>query len=107
MRIDHNEALDYLQSAGCKIDRDRRTVLFPKSIVQQYVDKMRSDSEQREYPERISVRYSHIRFRKEPFRIHEDFTVNAGGYCVLTYDLDAVRRPATLEDVRDSLKLAA
>ena len=107
MKIDHDGALDYLASVGCKIDRDTRQVKFPEEITQQFVDKMRSDFTAREYPERMSVRYSHIRFKKEPFRIHEDFTVSAGGFCVFIYDLDGNRRLATLQDTRDALKLVA
>jgi len=107
MKIDHNEALDYLAAAGCKINRNKKEVKFPQDIVQKYVDKMRLDFTTRTEPEKMAVRYSHIRFRKEDFRIHEDFTVNTGGFCVFIYDLNGVRRPATLQDTRDSLKLAA
>jgi len=107
MKIDHDEALDYLQSAGCKVNRDSRVVRFDESIVQKCVDKMRQGFAGREHPERMAVRYSHIRFKKENFRIHEDFTVSAGGFCVFVYDLDGVRRQATLQDTRDALKLVA
>lgn len=107
MKIDHDEALDYLQSAGCRIDRDKKHVIFPEDVVQKYVDKMRSDFTSREYPERMSVRYSHVRFKKEKFRIHPDFTVNSGGFCVFIYDINGTRRPATLQDARDALKLVA
>jgi len=107
MKIDHDEALDYLQSAGCKIDRDKKHVIFPEDVVQKYVDKMRSDFTSREYPERMSVRYSHVRFKREKFRIHHDFTVNSGGFCVFIYDINGMRRRATLQDTRDALKLVA
>jgi len=107
MRIDHDEALDYLRSAGCKVDRQKKQVRFPEDLVEKFVKKMRRDFETREFPERMAVRYSHVRFRKEPFGIHPDFTASAGGYCVFIYDLDGVRRRATLQDTRDSLKLAA
>jgi trimethylamine---corrinoid protein Co-methyltransferase len=107
MKIDHDEALDYLQSVGCKINRDKKHVLFPEDIVQKYIDKMRDDFAARQYPEKMTVRYSHIRFKKEPFGIHEDFTISAGGYCVFIHDLDGNRRPATLEDTRDALKIVA
>lgn len=106
MRIDHDEALDALRAAGCRVDPDRRHVLFPEEVVESCVQRLRRDFQQREFPERMAVRYSHVRFRKEPFRIHPDFTVSAGGYCVFVYDLEGVRRPATLQDVRDALKLA-
>ena len=106
MRIDHEEALDYLDAAGCRADRDAKLVFFPEDVVQGFVDKMRRDFASRLEPESMAVRYSHVRFRREPFRVHPDFTVSAGGYCVFVYDLDGVRRQATLQDTRDALKLA-
>jgi trimethylamine--corrinoid protein Co-methyltransferase len=105
MNIDHHEALDYLEAAGCKIDREKKIAKFPEDITQKGVNKMREDFKSRKYPEKMSVRYSHVRFRKEPFKIHRDFSVNAGGFCVFIYDLHGKRRLATLQDTRDSLKL--
>ena len=58
------------------------------------------------WPKRTSIRYSQVRFNAQPFSIHEDFTVSAGGFCVFIWDLDGQRRTATLEDVRNALKLA-
>ena len=107
MKIDHDKALDILANIGCQVDRGSRVVKFPRKTVQSYVDKMRKDFAKREYPEMMAVRYSHVRFRKEDFRIHPDFSVNSGGYNVFIYDLDGVRRPATLQDTRQSLKLVA
>ena len=107
MKIDHDDALDYLRSSGCRVDHERKTAKFPADVVQKYVDKMRSDFARREYPEMMSVRYSHVRFKKEPFGIHSDFTVNAGGYCVFVHDMDGVHRPATLQDTRDALRIVA
>ena len=54
----------------------------------------------------MSVRYRHIRFRREPHRIHPDFTTNAGGFCCFIYDLEGVRRRANGDDVRRALHLA-
>ena len=105
MKIDHDDALDYLRSSGCRVDHERKMAKLPADVVQKYVDKMRSDFARREYPGMMSVRYSHVRFKKESFGIHPDFTVNAGGYCVFILDMDGVRRPATLQDTRDALKI--
>lgn len=105
MTIDHDEALDALRSTGCIVDFERRHARFPEAVVQARVDKMRRDFAARTAPERMAVRYSHVRFRNEPFKVHEDFTVSAGGYCVFIHDLNGVRRPATLADTRDALKL--
>lgn len=107
MRVDHDEALDYFLAAGCKVDRQARHVRFPEQVVESAVKKLWRDYAERETPERMAVRYSHVRFRKEPFRVHPDFTVSAGGYCMFIHDLDGVRRPATLQDTRDALKLVA
>lgn len=107
MKVDHDEALDYLRSVGCRIDRDQKIAKFPEDIVQKYVDKMRHDFTVRKYPEKMAVRYSYIRFKKEKLCVHEDFTVNAGGFCMFIYDLEGVRRRATLKDTRDALKLVA
>lgn len=107
MNIDHDEALDYLQAAGCKVDRQKRNVKFPSDVVQNFVNKLKNDYAKREYPERMAVRYSHVRFKKGDFKIHYDFTVNAGGYNVFIYDLNGVRRPATLQDTREALRMVA
>ena len=54
----------------------------------------------------MAVRFSHIRFRSEPYRVHHDFSVSTGGFCVFIHDLEGKRRRANLQDVRDSLRLA-
>ncbi len=54
----------------------------------------------------MAVRYSQVRFDTQPFRVHDEFSVNAGGFCCFTCDLDDQQRNATLEDVRQALKLA-
>jgi trimethylamine---corrinoid protein Co-methyltransferase len=106
MWIDHPESLDYLEAAGCNVDHDTRRVLFPGAVVQSFVDHMRQSYAARTEPESMSVRYSHIRFRKEPFQVHSDFSVNTGGYCVYIYDTNGKRRMATLDDTRQALKIA-
>ena len=106
MEIHHHEALDFLETAGCKIERDKKQVLFPNGVVQRCVEKMRTGFSEREHPERMAVRYSHVRFRSEPFQIHEDFSVSTGGYCAFIYDLEGNRRQATLQDTRDALRVA-
>ena len=107
MRVDHDGALDYLAAAGCHVDRAARLVRFPADVVQQGVDTMRQAFRKRTEPEWMSVRYSQVRFRREAFRVHPDFTVNAGGFCAFIYDLNGIRRPATLNDTREALKLVA
>jgi len=106
MRIHHQEALDFLESAGCQVNRENQHVLFPEVTVQDCVRRMQSDYSSRERPKQLAVRYSHVRFRQEPFQIHSDFSVSTGGYCPFIYDLDGIRRQATLQDTRDALRLA-
>ena len=107
MWIDHPKALEYLRAAGCRVDMDRRTVKFPPEVVEAAVARMRRNfQDPNRWPKRTSVRYSQVRFDNQPFRVHEDFTVSAGGFCCFIWDMEGQRRYATLEDVRQSLKLA-
>jgi trimethylamine--corrinoid protein Co-methyltransferase len=107
MWVDHPQALEHLRAAGCRVDMDRRTVKFPPEVVGAAVARMRRNFQTPgRQPARMSVRYSQVRFDAQPFRVHDDFTVSAGGFCVFICDLDGRRRPATLQDVRQSLKLA-
>lgn len=107
MWIDHIKALEYLRNAGCDVDMDTRMVKFPAEIVENAIAKMKSNfSNQERYPKRMSVRYSQIRFDHQPFKIHEDFSVNTGGFCCFIKDLTGKRRNATIDDTRQALKLA-
>jgi len=107
MWVDHLGALEYLRAAGCQVDMDRRVVKFPADVVESAVTRMRRNFQDPDrWPKRTSIRYSQVRFDAQPFSIHEDFTVSAGGFCVFIWDLDGQRRTATLEDVRNALKLA-
>jgi trimethylamine--corrinoid protein Co-methyltransferase len=82
-------------------------VKFPPAVVEACVERMRRDyGDPQRRPERMGVRYSHIRFRREPHRIHADFSTSAGGFCCFIYDLDGVRRSANGDDVRRALHLA-
>lgn len=107
MTIDHDEALNLLECFGCRVDRAARHVRFPSGVTEACVARMRAAyADPERVPARMSVRYSHIRFRSEPHRIHPDFSVSTGGFCMFVYDLEGRRRPAMLKDVRDALKLA-
>jgi len=107
MWVDHPKALEYLRAAGCRVDMDRRTVKFPPEVVESAVARMRQNFRNpNRWPKRMSVRYSQVRFDAQPFGVHEDFAVSAGGFCVFIWDLEGQRRYATLQDVRASLKLA-
>ncbi len=107
MWIDHLQALEYLRAAGCQVDMDGRIVKFPPEIVEAAVARMRRNFQDvNRWPKRLSVRYSQVRFDAQPPRVHEDFTVSGGGFCCFIWDLDGERRYATLQDVRQSLKLA-
>jgi len=107
MWINHRKALEYLRAAGCHVDMDRRRVKFPPEVVESAVTRMRRNFQDPDrWPKRLSVRYSQVWFDAQPFRVHEDFTVSAGGFCCFLWDMKGQRREATLQDVRQSLKLA-
>ncbi len=107
MWVDHEKCLDYLKNAGCKVDMDRRIVKFPAEVVEAAVSKMKDNFNNPErWPRRMSVRYSQVRFDKQPYKIHEDFSVSSGGFCCFIWDLKGNRRYATSEDVRKAIKLA-
>ncbi len=107
MRIDSEEALNYLENYGCRVDYDNWIARFPADLVRTAVDRMRQAyADPDRIPQRMSVRYSEIYFSTRSYRIHPDFTTNTGGFCVFIYDLEGRRRPATLEDVRACIRLA-
>jgi len=107
MWIDHLRALEYLRQSGCHVDMDRRRVKFPPEVVEAAVARMRRNfQDPNRWPKRTSVRYSQVRFDSQPLRVHEDFTVSAGGFCCFIWDREGQRRYATMKDVRESLKLA-
>lgn len=107
MWVDHVRALEYLREAGCRVDMDRRVVKFPSAVVDAAVAKMRRNfQDPLRRPRRMSVRYSQVGFDARPFRVHEDFSVSAGGFCSFIWDMEGRRRSPTLEDARQSIKLA-
>ena len=99
MIIDSEEALDLLEKAGCAIDRATSLVKFPRKLVQETIARMRKGYDDPDRPERMPVRYSHVRFRRTPHQVHQDFTVSAGGFNCFLVDLNGNRRMATREDV--------
>jgi len=107
MRIDHDEALDYLEGYGCHVDRYTQVVKFPEKVTQQAVEKMRADhARPRPVEDRMPVRYTALYFSTQRRSIHYDFDVNTGGFCPFVFDLNDVRRRATMKDVRESIRLA-
>ena len=57
-------------------------------------------------PQRVPMRYTAMYFSSMPRRINHNFDVNTGGFTLFVYDLQGNRRPATIKDVRDSIRLA-
>jgi len=107
MRIEHAEARGLLERVGCCLNEAEHLVRFPAKVVEAAVDRMRAAfAEPGRLPEGMAVRYGRVLFRTQPLQVHPDFTVNAGGFCTVLYDLDGVRRDATLADVRAALRLA-
>lgn len=99
IKIDSPEALGYLKRFGCQTDEDVGLVKIPRAISRQIIAKMKQDYLRPDRPERMSVRYSHVRFRPIEYKVHDDFTVSAGGFCCFIHDLEGQRRPATHDDV--------
>jgi len=106
MLIDHPEALDYLQHAGCRVDRGHKRVFYPADVTEAAIAKMRRDFTlaDRQGVE-MPVRFSRVLFSSSPIRIRRDFTSNAGGFVPSILDLDGRRRFATMQDVRDAIRL--
>jgi len=106
MRVDHPDALDRLRKRGCRVDHDSGRVRVPREVTERSVGLMRDGYAQPDRrPREMAVRYSRVLFRTEPHRVHPDFTVSTGGFCCFIHDLEGRRRPATIQDVRDALRL--
>ncbi len=112
MRIEHETALEALQAAGCRVDFDRQVVWFPPEVVEQAVARLRqgfsprAGAQTQRYAAGVPMRYTAMYFTTQPRRIHSDFDVNTGGFTVFVYDLEGNRRPSTMQDARDSIRLA-
>jgi trimethylamine--corrinoid protein Co-methyltransferase len=107
MRIDHDEALGFLERYGCQVDRYTRVVKFPAKITETAVERMQADhTRPRAVDDRMPMRYTALYFSTQERIIRHDFDVNTGGFCPFIYDLSDVRRQATLQDVRDTIRLA-
>ena len=106
MKIYHPGARTYLENYGCRVDKTSLVVRFPRELVTEAVEKLRRDYER---PEREglkqAVRYTEASYFRRGERLYHGFSVNAGGFCALIYDLEGNRRYATLKDVHDSFKL--
>ena len=106
MKIYHKGAREYFRTSGCQVDEKSLLVKFPASVVEESVEQMRRDFRK---PAREGLRQA-VRFTESSYftragEIHHDFTVNAGGFCALIFDLERRRRYADIQDVHDSLKL--
>ena len=121
MRIEHTEALERLEAAGCRVDFDRQEVRFPPEVVETAVARMRRDFDPGRSPFRsqslegappqrysghVPMRYTAMYFSTVARQVRHEFSINAGGFSPFVYDLEGRRRPATLDDVRDALRLA-
>lgn len=106
MSIGHDGALDYLRQAGCRVDHSRKHVTFGREVTECAIAKMRRDFTlaDRQGVE-MPVRFSQVHFASAPVRIHHQFTSNAGGFVPHILDLDGRRRLATMQDVRDAIRL--
>lgn len=106
IKINCPEALSYMDKFGCKVDKDTHIAKIPQQISGQVVQKMRDDYLKPDRPERMPVRFSHVRFRPAPYKVHHDFTVNTGAFCCFIHDLDGNRRHANRHDMLCSINMA-
>jgi trimethylamine---corrinoid protein Co-methyltransferase len=113
MRVEHEEAQSLLEQAGCQVNFDTQEVKFPPAVVEKAIDRLRRDfspaqmnSGAGRVAERVPMRYTAMYFSSVPYRIHGNFDINCGGFSPYVYDLDGNRRIATLQDVRDGIRLA-
>jgi trimethylamine--corrinoid protein Co-methyltransferase len=90
---------------GCEVDDSSFLVKIPARLSRASMDRMKKDYARPDRPERMPVRFSHVRFQPTAHRVHQDFTVNAGGFCCFLYDLNDRRRPAGREDVLCAINL--
>jgi len=107
MRIDHLEALERLADVGAHVDARERIVRFPDTLVEASVTRMRQQfAGPPRYERRVPMRYTSMCFSTMARDVPRHFDVNTGGFPPYILDLDGHRRRATLEDVRDSIRLA-
>jgi len=106
MWIDHEEALGALARFGCLVDEGAKRVRFPHRLVGDCLERMRRQFAERTEPTEMTHRYGRVFLTRRPPGIRKDFTVSAGGFPPFICDLDGDRRQATLQDVRDSIRLA-
>jgi trimethylamine---corrinoid protein Co-methyltransferase len=118
MRIDHAEARFALLEFGCRIKpagNGQHIVTFPPEVVEKALHSMRRDFSPKSsadhdpiprYSKAVPMRYTGMYFSSMPRQARSAFDVNTGGFTPFVYDLDGQRRAATMQDVRDSLRLA-
>ena len=113
MRIENQIALSFLQQAGCDVDFDHQEVKFPTLVVEKAINQLRKDfspsqrnNGETRYQEKVPMRYTAMYFTSMSKKIHSKFDVNCGGFSPFVYDLEGNRRKATLQDVRDGIRLA-
>jgi trimethylamine--corrinoid protein Co-methyltransferase len=107
MWVDAQDARDYLRAAGCSVNDSAKIVRFPRSVVEAAVATMRAKyADDSAGDVWARVRYSRVFFTNMPYRLHRDFTANAGGFPPFILDLEGRHRSSTLQDVIDSIRLA-
>jgi trimethylamine--corrinoid protein Co-methyltransferase len=107
MRVDHEEALEYLDGVGCRVERTSHIVRFPPDVIEGNVARMRGQfGGPPRFDERIPMRYTAMTFSTFPRRATVRPDINTGGFCPFVLTLEGERRQATMQDVRDSIRLA-
>jgi trimethylamine--corrinoid protein Co-methyltransferase len=107
MHIDHEKALTYLDGAGCRVEKKNHLVRFPPDLIERSAARMRDQfAGPPRYSERIPMRYTAMYFSTMPRRPRSEYDANTGGFVPFVLPLEGSRRPATLQDVRDGIRLA-
>ncbi len=107
MKIEHPEAVELLRGIGCIVDDASCVVKFPRNVTENAINKMRKDFTLSSRDGLTTpMRYTEMYLSTKTKGTMHNFTANAGGFPTFVVDLDGKRRDATMQDVRDSIKLA-
>lgn len=94
VEMNNREALDILESAGARVDRETNRVYLPKQLVERSIGSAPSEVLLAGREEKNDLVLSGR-------RVH----LGTGGTALNVLDLDNVRRPSTLEDCKNTARL--
>ncbi len=95
IRMLHDDALEIMKGNGCIVDFDRKIVRIPEDVLMKNVRKAPSDV----------MLYGRERKYDIGLRSSNDVYVMGGAGALHVIDLEGRRRPSTLQDLRDLIRL--